>query len=142
MNKERLAKLREQLLNLPGKFAYYTMGEVMFTDEYIPAYKNRHALQCAREHQCKTSACVAGWCMILNDEHTNGNLSNADNFAKDYLDLTYEEMRFLFYPNNQLSMALGFIKEREDKQTYYDYNLQDAIDRIDFLLSDKYVPIA
>lgn len=132
MNKERLTKLREQLLSIPGGFDYSSFGYAKVDDTY-----SKYDLQYVKGHPCQTSACVAGWCMILNmpseESDTYKDLYNADWFAGIYLELTYVEKRFLFYPDNHHASKLGF-KNPEDRLVLTDYTLEDAIARIDHLL--------
>jgi hypothetical protein len=110
MNLERAIKLREQLLNLPGKFAYEEFGKAL-TDRGF-----EYDFETVKKHLCNTSACVAGWCVLLNPEITETNLSYADSAAQKYLELDYASMRLLFFPDRN-------------------YTLDDAIERLDHLIN-------
>ena len=139
MNKERLSKLREQLLSLPGKFDYgnYAYCEVKELDGYVEKHKSPNIIV---KHQCQTAACVAGWCAILNvpeyseDEYNYSVIGH----SRTYLELSYREYMFLFFPSDYESSKIGFVGREYESMRHY--TLEDAIERIDFLLSDRYIP--
>ena len=136
MNLKRAIKLREQLLNLPGKFAYQSFGKVLVNnpnpDTTYDSYN--YDFETVKKHLCTTSACVAGWCMLLNHEITETNLSYADSAAQKYLELDYNAMRFLFFPDTYYAIMFKF-KTKDDAYGYHRYTLDDAIERLDHLIN-------
>jgi hypothetical protein len=140
MNLQNAIKLREQLLSLPGKFDYgnYAYCSLKDLNGKIETFFCPSVIV---KHPCETAACVAGWCAILNvpEFSENGYNSSTVEYSRNYLELSYREYQFLFFPSIYESNKIGFIGR--DYESMSSYTLEDAIERIDFLLSDRYIPI-
>jgi hypothetical protein len=129
MNRQRLIQLREQLQNLPGKFDYNSYAYLIDAE----GERNR-SIDLIISHPCETHACVAGWCMLLNNTDTGSvrYASFSSQWSAEFLELTPDERLFLFYPW-EANCVEGFTG-----RIYSDvmnYGLEDALDRIDHLLS-------
>ena len=134
MNRQRLIQLREQLQNLPGEFDYGTFGKRDDRD-----MTDQQFISATQEHPCGTSACVAGWCVIINmpEKVLKGKISmfDADEESQIYLHLTDEESNFLFFPGDRVYGDDYLADYPQPSESMSDYSLQDALDRIDFLLN-------
>lgn len=133
MNIPNAIKLREQLLSLPGKFDYGNFARCKITEDECD-YKSTK-LTVIKEHPCKTAACVAGWCSILNHPEILELIytSAMDDWSARYLELTRDEQQFLFYPSRYHSDVVGYTGVEHDLISMY--SLQDAIDRLNWLIS-------
>lgn len=133
MNIPNAIKLRDQLLSLPGKFDYGKFANCKLTESSTDFGSTR--LATIQQHPCSTAACVAGWCSILNhpDILELGYTSVMDGWSARYLGLTRDEQKFLFYPSSYNSEVVGYIGVEHDIISMY--SLQDAIDRLNWLIS-------
>ncbi len=134
MNILNAIKLRDQLLSLPGKFDYGNFALCRIQNEE-GSYSTSRNLTDIKTHPCGTSACVAGWCAIMNnpDITTMTFTVCMDDWSAQYLELTRDEQQFLFYPCTVNSYEVGY--EGKEYDTISEYNLQDAIDRLNWLIS-------
>jgi hypothetical protein len=131
MNLQNAIKLREQLLSLPGKFNY---NSYMFT--YDQEGEKTGDVEEIVHNKCGTSACVAGWCALLNNPEAEDMPypSYCSRWSAEYLELTLAERMFLFYPWEYSGIKLGYVQPSGYRDTL-SYDISDAIDRLNHLIS-------
>lgn len=121
MNRELLIKVRETLVAHESRFDYSDFVRDRLTG--LGQVFGEHLMI-----SCNTVACVAGWTCAIVDPTKEINWY-ADDHARDYLKLSQEEANFLFFCH-----ALGPFEYKHTSEATF----QDALDRIDYLLSDSY----
>lgn len=126
MNRELLLEVKHTILQHHKQFNYHKW---LSNDPDMPYQEENVGLLEADmlNHNCGTSGCVAGWTCALGAPSSR--FSEVEDTARELLDLNYQEASFLF-----LCFARFGLDEIDLKKATY----EDAIHRINYLLSDEY----
>lgn len=133
LNRKLLHQIRNEIANNPNHFAYEyyfsaSSGPIRFSEVI-------KQLDDWKKHACGTSACIAGWAVVLG-ANKNDNLRTrlyecaAHSAAIKLLGIQEDEYfvaQFLFYPWEW--------DESHKREVRIDYSYHDAIARIDYLLA-------
>jgi hypothetical protein len=125
MNRELLILVRDTIKDHHEQFNY----RKWLSESRIPSFEDDIVQNMKAEvlHTCNSSGCVAGWTCAIEAPHTT--YTKIEETARFFLDLNDDETDFLFFCYERF----GF-----DKIQLRDATHQDAIERINYLLSEEY----
>lgn len=155
MNRYKMNQVRELLTyfrdNDPDRFDYENVLNSSCLNKdialSIESLHRREGTLHEKANACGTIGCVAGWTIVLSDKEIPP-LSEVFTIelARRELDLTIEDSEFLFCPRVRSGVDQDYpdyISKNFEDFSYQDYDhstlnkaaIQEAIDRIDYLLN-------